>query len=126
MWIALRPPMAHILLIDDDTTIGELLQSVLAEGGHTTELATSVDGAAPQRSADVVVADLVGLSEFRAEAARGFVRRLRGEFRGTPVIVCTAHRDAGRVDIGADHVITKPFDVDALLASIDRLAPPAA
>ncbi|HET8567469.1 MAG TPA: response regulator [Candidatus Limnocylindria bacterium] len=114
--------MGHVLLIDDDTAIGELLVDVLADGGHTTDLVTTLEAAANGRPADVIVADLVGIHEFRAEAARGFIRRLRGEFHGAPIIVCTAHRDASHVDIGADHVITKPFDVDHLLACVERFA----
>lgn len=113
--------MAHVLLIDDDEVTGELLATVLADGGHTSERAASAERASPLRAPDLIVADLVGLDRFHADAARALVRRVRGEFRAAPVVVCTAHAEAARTEIGADAVIAKPFDVDALLAAVERL-----
>lgn len=113
--------MAHVLLVDDDRAIGELLASVLAEGGHTCELVPAVDEAA-RRAPDVIVTDLVGLGDFTRDAASGYVRRVRAQFRGVPIVVCTAHRAADVADIGADAVVTKPFDIETMLAVVDRVA----
>lgn len=114
--------MAKILVIDDDEVIAELLQSVLAEGGH---LATTIASLDHVRSAgfDLVITDLLSASPYRVADAGKSVAEIRRRVPGVPVIVCTAHHAAAHdgAGMGADAVLTKPFDVDALLTLVHRL-----
>lgn len=52
-----------------------------------------------------------------------WVAEVRRRVPGVPVVVCTAHRAAANDGAGmaADAVLTKPFDVDALLTLVHRL-----
>ena len=116
--------MAQVLVIDDDPAIAELLCSVLLEGGHEPEAVTSLDGFG-SNGFDVVIADLLTCDTYQVEPAAAWVAEIRRRLPGVPVAVCTAHRRAAldREAIGADAVISKPFDVDEFLALVDRLAP---
>lgn len=115
--------MSNILVIDDDELIAELLQSVLAEGGHRATAIASLEQLVPERY-DLVVTDLLSASPYSLPNAAELVAEVRRRVPGAPVVVCTAHHAAGQDGpaIGADAVITKPFDVDALLGLVDRLA----
>lgn len=114
--------MAQILVIDDDPAIAELLYSVLLEGGHEPEAVTSLDDFG-SNGFRLVIADLLTCDTYQVEAAAAWVAEIRRRIPGVPVVVCTAHRRAAldREAIGADAVITKPFDVDDFLALVDRL-----
>ena len=118
--------MSDILVIDDDEVIAELLQSVLAEGGHRATAIASLEQLGPERY-DLVVTDLLSASAYSLGNATLLVADVRRRLPGVPVVVCTAHNAAGKDGpaIGADAVITKPFDVGELLSIVDRLAPGA-
>ena len=115
-----------ILVIDDDELIAELLQSVLAEGGHQATAIASLGRLLPE-TFDLVVTDLLSASPYSPANAAKLIAEVRRRLPRTPVIVCTAHVAAGNDGpaIGADAVITKPFDVDALLGLVDQLVPGA-
>ena len=116
--------MARVLVIDDDEVIAELLQSVLSEGGHSATAVPSLDAELPQ-PVDVVITDLVTASPYTVADAGAWVAEVRRRVPGVPVIVCTAHRAAGGDGDGmsADAVLTKPFDLEALLMLVQRFAP---
>ena len=115
--------MAKILVIDDDEVIAELLQSVLAEDGHSVTALPSLDGELPQ-SVQLVITDLVDTSPYTVTDAGAWVAEVRRRIPGVPVVVCTAHHDAANDGDGmaADAVLTKPFDLEALLMLVDRFA----
>ena len=114
--------MAQVLVIDDDPAVAELLHSMLLEGGHEPEAATTLDGFG-SKGFELVIADLLTCDTYQVEAASAWVAEIRRRIPGVPVVVCTAHRRAASdlEVIGADAVITKPFDVDDFLALVDRL-----
>ena len=114
--------MGTILVLDDDQVILDLLQTVLTDAGHNTILALAPDAIPADASADLVITDLVPLKAYRREAALDWVASLRRRFPGSPVFVVTAHSLAANEPdrLGADAIITKPFDVEALLAKIDK------
>ncbi len=112
-----------ILLIEDDPTIGALLDEYLSGEGYS--VTTALDAAAAlvalaARPFDLIVAD--ALAEQRPPAERWTrLEAIQRAARGTPIIICTAHRASDYADYtarGFSALITKPFDLEALLASI--------
>ena len=113
--------MAKILVIDDDEVIAELLSSVLTEGGHSVTALPSLEGELPP-AVDLVITDLVTATPYTVSDAGAWVARVRERIPGAPVVVCTAHRGAANDGDGmvADAVLTKPFDLEALLGLVER------
>lgn len=110
----------HVLVVDDDPQIGELLSEFLGSQGL---LVTAVEDGATMRKAipdndvSVVVLDLM----LPGEDGLSLLRWLRSE-TDLPVIMLTAmDAETDRVvglELGADDYITKPFSTRELLARI--------
>ena len=115
--------VARIIVIDDDTVIAELVRSVLVEGGHDPRVVPALPppngGAAPE----LVITDLVPLTHYGSAAAHDWVDLVSARYPGAPIIVLTAHGAATREtdQLGAAAVLSKPFDVDELLDTVDRV-----
>src|SRR5258705_2336767 len=110
----------HILVVDDDPSIRELLGEYLVENNLRVSTATS--GAEMQRAFQESVIDLVVLDlRLSDEDGMQLACQLR-ETSEVPVIIVTGKRDeADRVmglEIAADDYVTKPFSNSELLASI--------
>jgi len=111
---------ARVLVVDDDPQLLRALRITLRAAGH--EVVTAPDGTTALREAaashpDVVVLDL-GLPDLDGtEVLAG----LRPWFTG-PVLVLSARSDSrdkvDALDAGADDFVTKPFDMDELLARL--------
>jgi two-component system OmpR family response regulator/two-component system response regulator QseB len=111
----------RLLMVEDDRMIGDSLRSALRLDGHAVDWV--YDGAAASASLlgehfDAVLLDL-GLP---GGSGLNVLRTLRGRGNATPVIVLTARdsledRVAG-LDAGADDYLTKPFELDELLARL--------
>ncbi|KQS65999.1 response regulator [Modestobacter sp. Leaf380] len=112
--------MSRVLVVDDDPQLLRALRITLRAAGH--EVVVAPDGATALREAaashpDVVVLDL-GLPDLDGtEVLAG----LRPWFTG-PVLVLTARTASAdavaALDAGADDYVTKPFDMDELLARL--------
>jgi len=111
---------AHILVVDDEPEIAELLRRYLSTQGY--EVSTAPDGAAMRRrlaagDIDLMLLDL-GLP---GEDGLALMRSLR-EHSSVPVIVVTGRGEpVDRIiglEIGADDYVTKPFDVRELAARV--------
>lgn len=115
---------AHILVVDDDPPISELLRRALAFAGYSVTLASRGGEALTrrlERSPDLIVLDVMlpDMDGFEV------VRRLRAAGATVPVLLLTA-RDAveDRVEglaVGADDYLVKPFDPRELLARVNAL-----
>jgi len=116
--------MTTILVLDDDQVILDLLQTVLTDAGYDTLVAPDLSAIPENTSADIVVTDLVPVKAYRRDTALEWIKALRARFVDSPLVVVTAHADAvTEADLlGADAIITKPFDVDVLLAKLDELS----
>jgi two-component system, OmpR family, response regulator len=110
----------HILVVDDDPQIRDLLREYLTQN----ELRVSVTSTGKEMSAiladhaiDLVVLDL----RLAGEDGMALARKLREE-SAIPVIILTGVRDeADRImglELGADDYLTKPFSPRELLARI--------
>jgi len=111
---------AHILVVDDDPLMRELIAEYLSENDLRVSLAA--DGAAMTSALAESVVDLVLLDlRLNGEDGMQLARKLR-EGSGIPVIIVTGKKDeADRVmglEFAADDYITKPFSNREMLARI--------
>lgn len=113
----------HVLVVDDDTELRELVARRLKMVGYTT--CTALDGEdgleQMQQNPDLVLTDI----DMPRLDGFGFVTRLRAEpkYRNIPVIMMTAHAGRGEdvargLELGANDYVRKPFDWDELLARV--------
>ena len=121
----------HIMVVNDDPAILQLFEELLSEEGYrvtldkfdrqTGELLQSIKDLQP----DLVIMDfLIGREDSGWQLLQ--ITQMDRATRGIPVIVCTAavkqvtelstHLDAMGI-----HVVIKPFDIDVLLAIIDKV-----
>lgn len=115
---------AHILIVDDDPRITNLLRRVLAYEGYSVAVAPSGDEALKrtlERPPDLVVLDVMLPGLDGLEVAR----RLRAAGDRVPILMLTA-RDAiaDRVkglETGADDYLVKPFAPEELVARVKAL-----
>jgi two-component system response regulator MprA len=115
---------AHLLVVDDDPRITELLRRVLAYEGYTVTVAATGDDALArslERPPDLIVLDLMLPGMDGLEVAR----RLRAAGDNVPILMLTA-RDSvpDRVEgfeAGADDYLIKPFAPEELLMRIKAL-----
>ncbi len=110
----------HVLVVDDDAEIGQLLRHYLgSQGLHVSVASNGAElWAATRASAiDVVLLDL-GLPD---EDGLVLMRELRSRWQG-PVIIISGRGEAVErvvgLELGADDYMTKPFDLRELLARI--------
>jgi DNA-binding NtrC family response regulator len=125
------PEMPCILVVDDDRTIREALASTLEEAGYAVLAADGVGTARTELAKGRVDAVLLDI-RLRDGDGLVFLGELRRAAPQMPVIMATAYGDSDRtisaMKAGAFDYVTKPFDLDLLLASVARAvhAPPAA
>ncbi|MBR3268250.1 MAG: response regulator transcription factor [Oscillospiraceae bacterium] len=109
--------MAHIMIIDDDIYISDMLNEALQNEGYTVSRAYSGTEALlilGQQTPDLILLDLMlpGLSG----------EELLPKLKNIPVIVVSAKGNiADKVGLllgGASDYLTKPFDISELLARI--------
>jgi DNA-binding response OmpR family regulator len=110
----------HILIVDDDALLRRSLAFNLEQAGYHTSTAATAEDALAQMSLDLP--DLV-LLDIGLPGRDGLdvLRHLRHQ-TDVPVIFLTARRreldQVVGLELGADDYVTKPFDVDVLLARI--------
>jgi two-component system, OmpR family, response regulator MprA len=115
---------AHILVVDDDPRITELLRRILAYEGYSVTIAASGDEALTrtlERPPDLIVLDIMlpGLNGLEV------TQRLRAASDYVPILMLTARDSvADRVagfEVGADDYLVKPFTPEELLARVKAL-----
>ncbi len=113
-----------ILVVDDETYVRDLLTRVLARRGHDVDTATDGESALQrmsERHYDLVLTDVVmpGIDGF------DLLRRVKANYPGVTVIVLTGYARKQSISdfmlYGADEYLSKPFQVQALLDSVDRV-----
>ena len=119
----MKPDAPHILVIDDDTRLRDLLQRYLREQGFRVTTATDSSHARARLASmdfDLLVLDIM----MPGESGLDLTRWLRQEERA-PVLLLTAmgdteHRIAG-LESGADDYLAKPFDPRELVLRINAI-----
>ena len=111
----------HVLIVEDEKKMAELLKKGLEEENHSVSLAFDGRDALEMAQAleyDAIVLDLMlpGIDGFEV------ARRLRKGGNKTPILVLTARDTVPDVvkglDIGADDYMTKPFSFEEFLARL--------
>jgi two-component system OmpR family response regulator len=124
----------HILVVDDDHEIRELLASYLQKNGMRASLAANgrqMRALMEEHQFDLIVLDLM----LPGEDGLSLCRDLRaGKWKSVPVLMLTARdEETDRIiglEMGADDYLTKPFAARELLARIrsvlrrTRMLPP--
>jgi len=110
-----------ILIIEDDLEICSLLKEFLEEGGYDIKASnTGIDGMRELKSLtyNLVILDLM----LPYKSGDEILRELRS-FSNMPVIILSAkdmvHTKVDLLRLGADDYMTKPFDLNELLARIE-------
>jgi DNA-binding NtrC family response regulator len=116
--------MARILLVDDDAGVRATLRTLLQRSGYETlEASDGREGSRMLDGVDLVITDLL-MPEVDGVDLIGLIRK---EGRTVPVIAMSG---GGRVDprsylevaraLGAFAALSKPFDLDEMLATVHR------
>jgi two-component system phosphate regulon response regulator OmpR len=110
----------HILVVDDDARLRQLLSRYLAENGYMVSTASNATDARAQLASmefDLIVLDVM----MPGENGIDLTRSLRND-NSVPILLLTAmgdtrHRISG-LDAGADDYVGKPFEPRELLLRI--------
>jgi two-component system OmpR family response regulator/two-component system response regulator QseB len=109
----------RLLLVEDDRMIGESLRAALKLEGHAVDWVTDAQLASSTLATERFDLALLDLGLPKGNGV-DVLRELRGRGDATPVIVLTARDALGDrvtgLDAGADDYLTKPFELDELLA----------
>ncbi len=122
----------HILVIDDDRRIRELLQSYLAENGFRVSVAPTVAVARDRMRGltfDLLILDVM----MPGESGTALAQSLRGANERIPILMLSALSEIeDRINglmAGSDDYLPKPFEPRELLLRVQNLlrrsAPPA-
>ncbi|MBE6089122.1 MAG: response regulator transcription factor [Clostridium beijerinckii] len=111
----------RISIIEDDLEICNLLKEFLKESGYEIKICnTGIDGMRELRTLtyDLVILDLM----LPYKSGDEILRELRS-FSNIPVIVLSAkdmvHTKVDLLRLGADDYVTKPFDLNEILARVE-------
>jgi len=126
------PDAPHILVVDDDRRLRDLLKKYLSENGF--RVSTAADSATAREQLGTLQFDLIVLDVMMpGENGLDLTRDLRAARNPVPVLLLTAMGDtADRIaglETGADDYLGKPFEPRELLLRIRtilRRAPPPA
>lgn len=119
----MRPAEQRVLVVDDDAAVARVVQAGLLEAEIPVECAESAEEAMPMmrhRRFDVVVSDV----KMPGASGMSLLSSLHQQWPDIPVILLTAHGTV-RMAVeamreGAMDFLTKPFDLDEVVAVVRR------
>lgn len=118
-------PVNHILVVDDDPAIRDVVADILEMSDYQVQTANNGAEALAHIRADTPAVVLLDLMMPVMDGWE-FLRRCRdvAQCKQIPVAVMSAARDAAAAanELGAQAYLTKPFDMDAVLEVVSRLA----
>ena len=116
-------PRPSILLVDDDERFRSRMLRAFEERGYEAQQADGYDGAvviAEEESTEFALVDL----RMPGRSGLELVRELHRIDPATKIVVLTGYGSIATaleaVRLGATHYLTKPADVDEVIASFDR------
>lgn len=114
---------AHLLIVDDDTRIRELLNRYLVERGF--RVTTAADAAEARRRLDGIDFDLLVVDVMMpGESGISLTRSLR-EIKKVPILMLTALSESldriTGLEAGADDYLPKPFEPRELVLRINNI-----
>ncbi len=108
-------------MVDDDPSIVAVVSDILIAEGH--EVVSAENGAEALMKAN---GEALVLLDMRMPVLDGwgFAREFRASGKRSPIVVMTAAENARRwaEEIGAEGYLAKPFEIDALIAAVERYA----
>ncbi len=113
----------HVLVVDDDRRLRELLARFLADHGY--RISTAANAAEADTKLGQIMFDLVVLDVMMpGENGFDFARRLRAT-SAVPILMLTARAEANDrvkgLEIGADDYLSKPFEPRELLLRLGNI-----
>jgi two-component system phosphate regulon response regulator PhoB len=119
-----REELTRILVVEDDRSVGKVVQVSLGLAGHEVKVATdAVSGELALREAghDLVILDI----NLPGGTGLELLRYLREELgRRTPVIMLSGQKQEDSIvralEWGANDYVTKPFSPRELVARVNR------
>ncbi len=122
---ALKP---HILVVDDDDRLRELLRRYLAEQGFivtTAPNAADARGKLKNLSYDIMVLDVMMPGETGLELTRSLHEDTKSQVKQLPILLLTARGEPSDriigLEVGADDYLPKPFEPRELLLRINSI-----
>ena len=115
----------NLLVVEDDAQLAELVERVFREDGHSPVVVGSL--AEAERELDLRAFDIVVLDWMLPDGdGLALCSRLRQEQPTLPIVMLTARGEVqDRVfglRAGADDYLTKPFEVEELLARVEAVS----
>ncbi len=116
----MKNDMAHILIVEDDDQLAELLMEYLGlQGYELTRVATGEDGVSAilKNSPDLVILDLM----LPGIGGLDVCRQVRGTYSGAILMLTASQSESDHVaglELGADDFVNKPIEPRILLARI--------
>jgi len=112
--------VSHLLIVDDDVEVLDLLQKFLRQHGYEVDVAS--DGAGLWQALERRVPDLVILDVMLpGDSGLVLCQRLRAEYKVAVIMLTAMGELSDRVvglELGADDYLTKPFAARELLARV--------
>jgi len=117
----------HILVVDDDPDIGLMIKTMLEYHGYSvvvTDRPEKAEELLASRHFDLLVMDML-LSGMNGMDICARLKK-NETLSHVPVIMISAHPNAREicVNAGADDFVSKPFDMEEMLAKIAQFAQP--
>ncbi|MBQ7592410.1 MAG: response regulator transcription factor [Clostridia bacterium] len=113
-----------VLIVEDEVSLSRAVKKILEQHGYVSDVV--YDGRSALEFASMTEYNLVIL-DVMIPGMDGFsvIKELRKRGVNTPILVLTARTDTedkvNGLNLGADDYMTKPFDIDELLARVGAL-----
>ncbi len=125
----MTPHRAHIMTVDDDDRLRDLIKRFLTREGY--DVTTAKDAASARKLMATMTFDLVILDVMMpGEDGLSLLKSVREKKQDTPIILLTARcQPAERIEglkIGADDYLSKPFEPEELALRINSILKRAA
>ena len=114
----------HILIVEDDPVVADVLGMTLEEAGHFQSTAHNIETALAELKHNTVDAVLLDINLPDGDGTR-LARLIRKNHMPLPIVVVSGNASTddkiAALGAGADGYLTKPFDRFELLANLDAI-----